>query len=245
MHAMKITRPNTQPVQFVSILRLISLPYLELSATENFDSDWIFPPPLYSKAPIWLLAPTLQSLHITNWTYASNGVPPERRDRQLRAAIELIQNALRLEHLEYTGNLEMDQEPSSVDGSDRFLTQDQIFKALLPSMASIPSVEPIPYSVKGMLFVNELFPSLERIHSEKLLQPLQKQDVLDLGKEVRETTDHKLTLLGDYLLDDEVAEEMVRIWNERHTRLWEKVETIKCLNISTSRFGLWNSFCLL
>jgi len=40
--------------------------------------------------------------------------------------------------------------------------------------------------------------------------------MLELGEAAREESDHELMKLSDYLLKDNVADELFRIWNERY-----------------------------
>lgn len=145
----------------------------------------------------------------------------EHLDRQQRAAIKLLQESKGLEYFDYFWYLglteEVMQEHKYVDAS-LLLIEEQFLKQILPSLASIPSVQPIykPLCSPEWLPVNQMFGLLQDIRSKKLFQPLERRDVLELGKQVKEETDHELTELADYLLDEEVAEEMVRIWNERY-----------------------------
>lgn len=146
----------------------------------------------------------------------------ERQDRQLRAAVKILQHGSRLNQAVYVGYL--GSKPDSEEGeeanhNDTFqgLSQDQAIKQLLPLVASISSTEASIKSEEGFEVPNHrLFSCLRRIHAEKTFQPLEKEDVLELGKLAKDEENHELKDLSDYLLDEEVAEEMARIRNERH-----------------------------
>jgi len=86
----------------------------------------------------------------------------------------------------------------------------------LPFLASIPKIERYSAEWEPLLHsLSYLFPALQEIHSGKLHQPLQKEDILELGKEA-EKGDHRLNYVTAQLRNEGVADEMVRIWNERH-----------------------------
>ena len=143
---------------------------------------------------------------------------PERNDRQLRTAIKLIQSCSKLESFFFVGNMGREKEAETVDHS-HLLSKSQFLKQVLPHLASCPSIRDVanPSYTQSSIPTHCLFASLHQIFSDKLMQPLEKQDVLELGKRAMNVgADYDLKFFGESLVDDQVAEEIVRIWNERY-----------------------------
>lgn len=112
----------------------------------------------------------------------------------------------------------LDYQDSSVDSSN-CLKEAMVLEQTIPSLASFPFLK--RYSAQHEQLFNSLshlIPALQECHENQLFRPLQVQDVLELGQKAGTEKDHKLKYIGPQLKNKKVAEEVVKIWNERHGR---------------------------
>lgn len=191
--------------------------------------------PFFLAAPLWLLGAQLESLQISSPSYT---IEPnvELQDQLLRAAINLIRQAPNLSFLSYSRYFgwpwPREEAKKFTFETLGFLSLDQLLQQVLPCFASISSVSLwTSWGAKLSGPIRKLFSYLQEAHATNLFQPLETQDILQLGRIAREEEDHELKRLSDYLLDDELAEEMAGIWNERYEGLVGK------RNCSSSAYG--------
>lgn len=110
---------------------------------------------------------------------------------------------------------------SGIDSS-QFLTEAEVAEQTLPHLASIPT---IPYFESDEFWrksFDRLHPALRQLHYNKAFSPLDKQDVIDLGRRAKADLDHDFEFVSDLLVDEKMAEEIARVWNERYGEKLEK-----------------------
>lgn len=136
--------------------------------------------------------------------------------------IRLILHSSILQRLDWAGYFGMDVKEEeelkkhSLDTSD-CLSETSFLEQVLPSLASIPDLTAWQdHRPPWRKPVSKLHSVIRQIHSGKLGRPLQGQEILDLGNQIKGTSYHGLDLLAGYLVNEHVADEMVRICNDRY-----------------------------
>jgi len=106
---------------------------------------------------------------------------------------------------------------STLKDNSHCLSEATVLEQTIPYLASVPNIRRWSAEHEPVLnSLSYLFPALQEIHSAKLHQHLRREDILELGREAEGNEDHNLKCVATQLKNEGVAEEMVKIWNERH-----------------------------
>jgi hypothetical protein len=163
-------------------------------------------------APLWRLSQQISNLTIADFgAGVSAGLEESILNSQIDLLTKALQNAEQLQTLSFI----CFSYPHKSQGQERY---QRFLKDIIPSLVRIPKIESLTPPVgpfKQVYYsMQQLHPQVEALSIRKHL--LEASDIKQLGKTSSEEKDHPLSCLSRLLEDDEVAERIVKEWNEKY-----------------------------